>query len=167
MLGASQSVHSTILIERYFSISVTKRTPSQKYCQIKSLKIQSTSEGKVKVLVAQLCLTLWDLMDCSLPGSSVHGILQARILEWVAINPPELLAIINHNSFHHFYDKKKTPFGICLSRCSFNIKNKMCIYQKLNMTPQNRASVFFMKQKTMLVHWVSFKTLSQVFLKLN
>ena len=33
----------------------------------------------------QLCLTLCDLMDCSLPGSSVHGILQARELEWVAI----------------------------------------------------------------------------------
>ena len=34
---------------------------------------------------AQLYLTLWDPMDCSLPGSSVHRILQARILEWVAI----------------------------------------------------------------------------------
>ena len=36
-----------------------------------------------EVKVAQSCLTLWDAMDCSLPGSSVHGILQARILEWV------------------------------------------------------------------------------------
>ena len=35
------------------------------------------------VLVTQSCLTLCDLMDCSLPGSSVHGILLARILEWV------------------------------------------------------------------------------------
>ena len=35
-------------------------------------------------LAAQLCLTLWDPMDCSLPGSSFHGILQTRILEWVA-----------------------------------------------------------------------------------
>ena len=34
---------------------------------------------------AQLCPTLCDPMDCSLPGSSVHGIFQARILEWVAI----------------------------------------------------------------------------------
>ena len=34
----------------------------------------------------QLCLTLCDSMDCSLPGSSVHGILQAKILEWVAIS---------------------------------------------------------------------------------
>ena len=37
-------------------------------------------------LVAQLCLTLCDPMDCSPPGSSVHGIFQARILEWVAIS---------------------------------------------------------------------------------
>ena len=40
---------------------------------------------KVKMLVAQLCLTLHDPMDYSQPGSSVHGILQARILECVAI----------------------------------------------------------------------------------
>ena len=44
------------------------------------------STEKVKMLVAQSCLTLYDPMDCSLPGSSVHGILQARILEWVAIS---------------------------------------------------------------------------------
>ena len=37
------------------------------------------------LLVAQSCPTLCDLRDCSPPGSSVHGILQARILEWVAI----------------------------------------------------------------------------------
>ena len=37
-------------------------------------------------LFAKLCLTLWDPMDCSSPGSSVHGILQARILEWVDIS---------------------------------------------------------------------------------
>ena len=39
----------------------------------------------VHVLVTQLCLTLCDPMDCSLLDSSVHGILQERILEWVAI----------------------------------------------------------------------------------
>ena len=41
---------------------------------------------KVEVLVTQSCLTLCDPMDCRSPGSSVHGILQARILEWVAIS---------------------------------------------------------------------------------
>ena len=43
------------------------------------MKVKSESE------VAQSCPTLNDLMDCSLPGSSVHGIFQARVLEWVAI----------------------------------------------------------------------------------
>ena len=43
------------------------------------MKVKSESE------VAQLCPTLSDPMDCSLPGSSVHGIFQARVLEWVAI----------------------------------------------------------------------------------
>ena len=39
----------------------------------------------MKVLVIQLCPTLCNSMDCSSPGSSDHGILQARILEWVSI----------------------------------------------------------------------------------
>ena len=43
------------------------------------MKVKSESE------VAQSCPTLRDPMDCSLPGSSVHGIFQARVLEWVAI----------------------------------------------------------------------------------
>ena len=42
--------------------------------------------AKWKSEVAQSCLTLWDPVDCSPPGSSVHGIPQARILEWVAIS---------------------------------------------------------------------------------
>ena len=40
------------------------------------------------MLVAQLCPTLHDNMDYSPPGSSVHGILQARILEWVVFPSP-------------------------------------------------------------------------------
>ena len=42
-------------------------------------------KGKSENEVAQLCPTLSDPMDCSLPGSSVHGIFQARVLEWGAI----------------------------------------------------------------------------------
>ena len=51
------------------------------------LLIQNTNQKKarVKVLVVQLCPTLCDPMDRSPPGSSVHGILQARILEWAAL----------------------------------------------------------------------------------
>jgi len=43
------------------------------------MKVKSESE------VAQSCPTLSDPMDCSLPGSSIHGIFQARVLEWGAI----------------------------------------------------------------------------------
>ena len=39
-----------------------------------------------KELVIQSCLILCDPMDCSPPGSSVHGLLQAKILEWIAIS---------------------------------------------------------------------------------
>ena len=46
---------------------------------LQCMKVKSESE------VAQLCPTLRDPMDCSLPGSSVHGIFQARVLEWVAV----------------------------------------------------------------------------------
>ena len=45
-----------------------------------------TSERMCVCSVAKSCPTLCDTMDCSLPGSSVHGIFQARILEWVAIS---------------------------------------------------------------------------------
>ena len=46
---------------------------------LQCMKVKRESE------VAQSCPTLSDLMDCSLPGSSIHGIFQARVLEWGAI----------------------------------------------------------------------------------
>ena len=45
-------------------------------------------EGYMCAKPLQLCLALCNTMDCSLPGSSVQGILQARIMEWVAISSP-------------------------------------------------------------------------------
>ena len=52
------------------------------------VKVKSESE------VTQSCLTLSDLMDCSLPGSSVDGILQARIVEWAAISFSKKMDIV-------------------------------------------------------------------------
>ena len=46
---------------------------------LQCMKVKSESE------VSQLCPTLCDPMDCSLPGSSTHGLFQARVLEWVAV----------------------------------------------------------------------------------
>ena len=63
-------------------------------------------KGKIESEVAQLCLTLRDPMVCSLPGSSVHGIFQARVLEWGAI------------AFSDLYPK---PIQICLSQLFLSI----------------------------------------------
>ena len=52
------------------------------------MKVKSESEG------TQSCLTLPDPMDCSLPGSSVHGIFQARVLEWVAIAFSDFIIVV-------------------------------------------------------------------------
>ena len=79
---------------------------------------------KVKMLVVQLFLTLCDPMDCRPPGSSVHGILQARILEWVAIpfsrgsSPPRNgLQAVHITSACSFMASRR--FSYCsLLRCS-------------------------------------------------
>ena len=52
------------------------------------MKVKSASE------VAQSCPTLSDPMDCSPPGSSIHGIFQARVLEWVAVSFSGLLHLV-------------------------------------------------------------------------
>ena len=52
----------------------------------RSVKASSHQLQNMHAKSLQSCLTLCDLMDCSPPGSSIHGILQARILEWVAIS---------------------------------------------------------------------------------
>ena len=59
--------------------SLGKNTGVGCHFLLQCMKVKRESE------VAQWCLTLSDPMDCSLPGSSVHGILQARVLEWGAI----------------------------------------------------------------------------------
>ena len=57
--------------------------------------------------VAESCPTLQDPMDCSLPGSSVHGIFQARVLEWVAI----AFTLARHNSYLTIYRSCLTTGG--------------------------------------------------------
>ena len=68
------------------------------------MKVKSESE------VAQSCRTLRDPMDCSLPGSSVHGIFQARVLEWGAIafsiNALHCSEILIHNMLPSLYHEK-------------------------------------------------------------
>ena len=64
-----------------FYIFVKINTEREKYCECHLAAVDKV----VALSVTQWCLTLHGPMDYSLLGSSVHGILQARILEWVAI----------------------------------------------------------------------------------
>ena len=63
---------------------------------LQCMKVKSESE------VSQLCPTLSDPMDCSSPGSSVHGILEARVLEWGAIAFSEIISIYNYSYIRPF-----------------------------------------------------------------
>ena len=63
-------------------LSCTSQLSGPKSC---FLIVHIVSVCRVCVLVTQLCPVLCDSMNCSPPGSFIHGILQARILEWVAI----------------------------------------------------------------------------------
>ena len=58
----------------------------KKQCKNLKLLVLYGENSESEIEVAQLCPTLCDPMDCSLGGSSVHGIFQARVLEWVAIS---------------------------------------------------------------------------------
>ena len=65
-------------------VHVGTHTPVE--ASVGELIIQPQKHSLLMCLVAQSCLTLWDPMDCSLPGSSVHGIFQATVLGWIAIS---------------------------------------------------------------------------------
>ena len=78
---------------------------------LQCMKVKSESE------VAQSCLTLSDPMDCSLPGSSIHGIFQARVLEWGAIAFSDSTlwgSIISFLGVTSFYPFEENLPAICL-----------------------------------------------------
>ena len=78
------------------------------HCLLQCMKVKRESE------VAQSCPTLIDPMDCSLPGSSVHGIFQARVLEWGAIAFSEIKG-------RHIYCSVLKDLGsLCLGFLSWN-----------------------------------------------
>ena len=81
------------------------------------MRVQSESE------VAQLCPTLRDPRDCSLPGSFIHGIFQARVLEWVAIY---YLAVKKNKSLP-FAATWMDSEGIMLNEVSQTERDKYCM----------------------------------------
>ena len=66
-----------------------RRAFRQRSAKISSCKLAAAAAAAAAAAPLQSCLTLCDPMDCSLPGSSTHGIFQARVLEWGAIAIPK------------------------------------------------------------------------------
>ena len=85
-MAIPQKIKNSITTWSSNSISeyIPKRNESRDLNRFLCIYVHSSFIPNVKV--TQLCLTLCDPMDYSLPGSSVHGILQARILDWGAIS---------------------------------------------------------------------------------
>ena len=77
------------------------------------MKVKSESE------VAQSCPTLGDAMDCSPPGPSIHGIFQARVLEWSAI------AFSSHPARSILFYKEITPDKKAINR-SLTLMMRYC-----------------------------------------
>ena len=94
---------------------------------LQCMKVKSESE------VAQSCLTLSDPMDCSPPGSSVHGIFQARVLEWGAIAFSDFRCSIVL-SITAIKDSSVTTKLPCVTLC-----NGFLLL--LSLTPDNQYSV--------------------------
>ena len=75
------------------------------------MKVKSESE------VAQLCSTLRDPIYCSLPGSSVHGIFQARVLDGVLLPSPEEISSLSHCIVFLCFFALITEEGFHISPC--------------------------------------------------
>ena len=97
-LYAGYIMRNTGLDEAQAEIKIVRRNTNNLRCA-DDTTLLAESEEELKILlmkvkseseVVQSCLTLCDPMGCSPPGSSVHGIFQARVLEWVAIAFSEL-----------------------------------------------------------------------------
>ena len=91
--------------------------------------------------VAQLCLTLSDPMDCGLPGSSVHGIFQARVLEWVAIS----------FSRGSSWPRDWTQVSCIVGKCLYSQANSF-IYLGNILPNQNEA--LLIENVTMMLTWL-------------
>ena len=106
---------------------------------------------KVKSEVAQLCPTLRDPMDCSLPGSSIHGIFQARVLEWGAISFSKYMYSVISNSLQ--------PHGIYPARllCLWNFQVRILewgatSYSRESSSSSNQTHISCIIGKQILYH---------------
>ena len=109
---------------------------------LQCMKVKSESE------VAQSCPTLSNPMDCSLPGSPVHGIFQARVLEWGAIAFSAILMIYNMN---HNNDQVKRLLRSSYNKiaCGCVLVSQSCLplYNIMDCSHQASLSMEFSRQE--------------------
>ena len=98
----------------------------------------------VLCVYTQLCLTRCDPMVCSLPGSSVHGILQARILEWVAIS-------FSRGSSWPRNQTHISCIGVCVCVCVWKSLSSVQLF----VTPWNKQSMEFSRPE----YWSGYPSL--------
>ena len=121
--------------------SLGKNTGVGCHFLLQCMKVKSESE------VAQSCPTLSDPMDCSLPGSSIHGIFQARVLEWGAIAFSRLQSMgwqrvrhdchygINHNGKEH----KQKRLCVCVTESLCCTAESTVFQLYFNFKKQNKV----------------------------
>ena len=92
------------------------------------MKVKSESE------VTQSCLTLSDPMDCSLPGSSVHGIVQARVRKWGAIAFSGLSLIPGLKGIS-FPQRRETELTQATEQPKVDHRQKLCLLPTHEVSP--------------------------------
>ena len=100
---------------------------------LQCMKVKSESE------VAQSCLTLSDPMGCSPPGSSVHGIFQARVLEWVAIAFSIYILLSRNYSLSVSLTNNLEPPNQSFSFPTFWLYSLLAVRQPYHVTPLLRT----------------------------
>ena len=111
---------------------------------LQCMKVKSESE------VAQFCPTLSDPMDCSLPGSFVHGIFQTRVLEWVAIAFSDRFRAIPIKLPIIFFTELQNctkVFTICMEIC-ISLQSFLC--QHFQFFPSSLNNKFISLLKSLL-----------------
>ena len=93
--------------------------------------------------VAQSCRTLSDPMDCSLPGSSIHGIFQARMLEWGAI------------SFSRWSSRPRdgTPVSRFVGRCFYCLSHREARFKESMLITEMRRALISQFQREFFIPW--------------
>ena len=105
---------------------------------LQCMKVKSESE------VTQSCWTPSDHMDCSLPGSSVHGIFQARVLEWGAVAFPSpyiymymYIKLLTHITSLHIFSSHSTVIGHFHCLHILNIMKNIALNMEMKVSLRN------------------------------